>query len=164
MEPDQALGTARKHNDCILPGTSAVAPAHHHPGSSLSPDTGCVRLRDAMSMFHHLLLRIKSRLVLLLTAVFLANIFAASAGMAAPFDWIEHEKSHLASVDGHAPESGSNQPAEKHKHDCHASHFFQAHVAQDLTKPQPASACILSVSYLSPALRDMADLPFRPPR
>lgn len=121
-----------------------------------------------MNLFRHVL-RMKSRLVYLLLAVFVANIFAASAGIAVPFDWIEHERNHFAAFNGHtlASAQGSvpDQPAnEQIKHDSHASHFFHDYVASDLVVIQPASPCSLPISYVYPVSGNTADLPFRPPR
>ena len=121
-----------------------------------------------MNLFRHML-RMKSRLVYLLLAVFVANIFAASAGVAAPFDWIEHERNHFAALNGHTPASAQDsvpdQPAnEQIKHDSHGSHFFHDYVASVLTAIQPASPCSLPISYVYPVSGNTVDLPFRPPR
>jgi len=76
--------------------------------------------------------------VSLLLAVFIANILTAGAGLTASTDWLEHEKSHLTALHDaespDSPQSAPDQPTGKtqNKHECHASHFFQCHVA---TKP-----------------------------
>lgn len=130
---------------------------------------GCAKVPRIVNGLHHLL-RIKSRLIYMLLAVFIANILAAGAGFSAPTDWIQHEKNHLAALhDPHfqdATPSAPDQPAGKvqSKHDCHASHFFQSHVA---TKPLiflPSVSISPSALRVSLVLHNTAEAPFRPPR
>lgn len=121
-----------------------------------------------MNVFRHML-RMKSRSVYLLLVVFVANILMASAGFTASFDWIEHEKNHLAALNGHAlahaQDPVPDQPANDHtQHECHGSHFFHAYVASDRIALPPASSCTLPISYLYFVSGNTVDLPFRPPR
>lgn len=115
-------------------------------------------------------MRFKSQLVHLLLMFFVGNILMASTGLSAPFNWIEHEKSHFAVTHEPAlsgnPDASPEQPVGKKqiKHECHASHFFQAHVSSGLVTLPPVSAYIPSIAYLAPAPRDTADTLFRPPR
>jgi hypothetical protein len=123
----------------------------------------------AMNFFHHVL-RTKLRLVYLLMAIFVTNIFAASVGITAPFNWIEHERNYLSVMEDHTTQSAQDfvpgPPGKEHiKHDCHGSHFCHAYVSSDPIALQPAPlSCTLPISYFYPVSGNTADLPFRPPQ
>ena len=116
------------------------------------------------------LLRAKSRLIRALLAVFIANILMASTGFSAPAEWLEHEQSHFSAAHAQTPhgvaDAAPDQPVDKVqiKHECHASHFFQTHVASGYLTFPPAPSASLFIAYLTPAPRDTADALFRPPR
>lgn len=124
-----------------------------------------------MTPSFHRLPRIRLRLASLLLAVFIANILTAGAGLAASTDWLEHEKSHLTALhDAVSPDSPQSAPDQSTgktqiKHDCHASHFFQGHVATMALIFSPAPSSLPAVSYLALAApQGAAEVPFRPPR
>lgn len=127
-------------------------------------------MRRIVNGLRHLL-RIKSRLICMLLAVFIANILTTGAGLTASTDWLEHEKSHLAALHDaespDSPQSAPDQPTGKtqNKHDCHASHFFQCHVAKEPLIFSRAPSSLPIVSYLALAAPQGAtEAPFRPPR
>ncbi|MBY0270933.1 MAG: hypothetical protein K2X06_13765, partial [Burkholderiales bacterium] len=70
--------------------------------------------RIVITIFNRLL-QSKSRVVGFLITVLVANILTAGAGLTAPVNWQEHEKSHLAALhDPHfqdATPSAPDQPA-----------------------------------------------------
>ncbi len=116
--------------------------------------------------FQHLKLRVAA----LLLAVFVANILATGAGLAASTDWLEHEKSHLAALHDAGsqdhPQSVPDQPSGKPQiqHDCHASHFFQCHVTTSPLVFPPSTSGPPTAFHVALMPDSSTEAPFRPPR
>jgi hypothetical protein len=129
----------------------------------------CAKIPSIVNGLHHLL-HIKSRLVYMLLAVFIANILAAGPGFSASPDWFQHEKNHLAALQDtespDSPQSAPDKPTGKtqNKHDCHTSHFFQSHVSTTPLVFPRVSSPLPPVFYLALAPQGFTGAPFRPPR
>lgn len=131
---------------------------------------GCGRVPRIVNPLPRRIFQIRKQIVRLLLAFFMANTLMAGTGLAAPAAWLEHEKSHFVAWNDtgspDSPQSSPDQPAGKtqNKHDCHASHYFQCHVAGiSLTFSKGTSSPPPDL-FLVFAPQGATGAPFRPPR